>query len=96
MNIKTNNQYRCVTYFCELSAKVQAEFDYLDPENDDHQDRHFIEYKGQWYDLNEFLRFEGEGLSQWDCYSADSYFSGVLCKYDPYDCERVLMATYYS
>jgi hypothetical protein len=96
MEIKTNNQYRYITYFCELSSKVQAEFDYLNPEDDDDQSRHFVAYRGQWYDLSEFLRCEGKELSEWDGYSADSYFSGVLCKYSPYDTERVLMATYFS
>jgi hypothetical protein len=106
MNIKTNNQYRYYTYFCNLAPKVQAEFDYLDPENEDHQYRRFVKYKGQWYDLNDFLRCnlrcnkilrrEGGDIGQWDGYSADSYFSGVLCKYDQYDSERVLMASFYN
>lgn len=95
MKIKTNNQYRFITYFYELPPEVQAEFDYLDPNNQDHETRHFVQYKGQWHDLGDFIRSESEDLRDWDVYSAHSYFSGVLCKYDEYDNDRVLMASYY-
>jgi len=95
MKIKTNNQYRYVDYFCELSESVQKEFEYLDVNNEEHASLPFVEYKGQYYDLGEFLLADNGHFKAWDGVASDSYFSGVLCKFDEYDNERVLMASYY-
>ena len=71
------------------------QFDYLDDEEFD--SRPFVNYKGYWYDLAEFIRIpDGEGeLCKWQGYSSDSYFSGVVIRYVE-DNERVVMGTFLS
>lgn len=96
MKIITDNKYRYISYFCELDPKVQSEFDYLDPNNDNDASREFVKYKGYWYDLSDFMRVSNECFKGWDGYRSDSFFSGVLVKYNDFDSEVVMLATYYS
>jgi hypothetical protein len=97
LTIKTNNQFRNTLYGYELTAKERAEFDYLTDE--EIQDRSFVRYRGWCYDLSEFMRCNLNGSfpewANWDGYSSDSAFSGVLVKYSA-DFEQVKLATYYS
>lgn len=92
MNIKTNNVPRDVLYRWDLTPKESKEFDYL---ADD--DGSFFRYKGQVYDLGEFMRIaphpQREGWEGYDGYSSDSFFSGLLVRYVD-DCERVIVALY--
>jgi hypothetical protein len=90
ITIITNNVPRDVLYSHELPAKELAEFDYLD----NPEEASFFRYKGEVYDLGEFMRGGGE-LSAWDGYQSDSYFSGILVKYAQ-DNERVIVGRYYS
>lgn len=100
VTIVTNNVPRFVVYGFELSEKEREEFDYLDPEQLDHTT--FVRYKGQVYDLSEFMRIDSDVLSNirfdhfrgWHGYSSDSFFSGVLVRY--VDDDRVIIARYYS
>ena len=70
------------------------QFDYLDEEEFD--SRPFVNYKGYWYDLAEFMRVDPRSeLCKWQGYSSDSYFSGVVIRYVE-DNERVVMGTYLS
>jgi hypothetical protein len=95
--ITTNHQYRLCLDWNQLTAKEQAEFDYLTEE--DRLDRDFVRYRGACYDLGEFERVgHGFGGSTgngaflgWDGFSADSYFSAVLVKYDFDHGHRVMM-----
>ena len=91
LTIYTNNVPRNVLYGYELSPAEQAEFDYMDDINDGS----FFRYKGQVYDLGEFMRVTDtmencHGFKGWDGYHGDSYFSGVLVKYTD-DCEQVIV-----
>lgn len=94
LTIKTNHQWRDLAYRSEVPEKVlKDQFDHL---NADEAFDGFIEYRGRWYHTSDFMRCEGNAdLKGWDGYSSDSYFSGVLIKFDG-DCERVKLATYLS
>ena len=97
LTIKTDNKYRNTLYGYELTAKERAEFDYLT--NEQVAERSFFRYKGNCYALGEFMRCNLNGSSpewaEWDGYSSDTAFSGVLVKYSA-DFEQVKIATYYS
>lgn len=108
LRIYTNNVARDVIYGYELSEAERAEFDYLDwSELDgDGWSRQFARYKGQIYDLGDFMTTSelsrGAGhndLSQWDGYASDSYFSGIVIRYERdergnLDSERVIFGWY--
>lgn len=75
ITIITNNQPRDILYGFQLPKKYRK-FDYLtDEEYGDHE---FFIYKNNVYSLSEFIR--SENFKNWDGYSSDSFFSGVLVK----------------
>ncbi len=94
MKIMTNNQWRMPVTWAEVPNKIKDEFDYIDhPEYED-----FFQYRGAWYELGMFMRFDGESrapeLTGWDGHHADSFFSGVLVKLNSDG--GVRFGTYYS
>lgn len=97
MKITTNNIPRNVIFGFELTEAQRAEFDYLDSIDD----ASFFAYKGQIYDIGEFMHVDAKRepclspLAGWDGYSSDTFFSGVVVKYVD-DCERVIVGTYYA
>lgn len=99
MEIITNNKPRHIIYGFELSNKEKEQFDYLD----DVDQCSFFRYKGDIYDLGEFMRIDKvisphpqrPGWEEWDGYSSDSYFSGTLVRYAS-DYESVIVGRYYS
>ena len=76
MQIITNNHWRNLEYGYQLSESERAEFDYLD----DIDSADFIRYKGHVYYLGEFLHAPEPLAADWDGYTADSFFSGVVIK----------------
>lgn len=100
MKITTNNQIRPILHWWELTEKEKKEFDYLDTENE-RDFSSFFRYKGQVYDLGEFMRVGNiPEFKGWDGYASDSFFSGVLVKY-PVDEwgsmeEGIIVGWYYS
>lgn len=105
MNIRTNNKPRHILFGFELSDKEKQDFDYLGDGLDDAQ---FFRYKGQVYDLGEFVRIEttrtngfttvveeNSPLVAWHGISSDSYFSGVVVKYTN-NYESVIVGQYFS
>ena len=98
MKIKTNNQPRLLSYWCDVPEKVKKDqFDYLT--NEEAQGRDFVQYKGLWYDLGEFMRVsEGGALDNlgWQGVEGHSYFHGVLVKYDEFDNDMVIMGIYFE
>jgi hypothetical protein len=94
VTIRTNHQWRDLAYRSEVPEKVlQDQFDHLSA--DEALDG-FVEYRGHWYHTSDFMSVKHhEDLKDWHGYSSDSYFSGVLIKFDRY-CERVMLATYLS
>jgi hypothetical protein len=92
MTIKTNNVPRDVVYWYELTEKERAEFDYIETD-DEQSEATFFRYKGEAYDLGEFLRWDNPASptrGNWDGYRSDSYFSGLAVRYVQ-DFERVIV-----
>ena len=71
------------------------QFDYLSEEEFNQQS--FVNYKGYWYDLGEFLLVGDSEMAKlkWQGYHSDSYFSGIVVRYVENN-ERVVMGTYCS
>jgi len=89
MKIITNNHYRPVLYWHDLTTKEQDE---LKDSYDTIEESSFFRFKNYVYDLCDFLRvndsLSGQGTNHelygWDGYKNESFFSSVLVKYD--DC----------
>lgn len=98
LTIVTNNHYYPILYWYELTPAEQKDFDYLDDESSQ-ESALFFRYRGQMYDLGEFMRTRDFGkdspLSKWYGYMSDSYFSGVLINFSE-DNDFVQVARYYS
>ena len=101
LTIKTNNRWRDPIYWHELTEKERKEFDYLD--TDERQiESTFFRYRGNVYDLREFMRVndmtqharEDSGFASWHGYQSDSYFSGILIRFND-DCDQIQVATYF-
>lgn len=93
MEIITNNVPRNLRYGYEMPQNLRADFDYIEPAEFDTHD--FVEYRGQWYDLGEFMRVENNSaLAGWHGYASDTYFSGVIIKYSA-DCDKVICGRYF-
>ena len=89
--IKTNNVPRTLLRGYELTDKEKAEFDYYAP--DELGDALFFRYKGNIYDMDQFL-LAPESLKPWHGYSSSSHFSGVVIKCDA-RMENVIVGAYY-
>ena len=114
LKIVTNNVPRDVLSGYEMDPQVlRDEFDIeVEGMNDDQIgdlcSKEFVKFRGVWYDLEDFITTSPgpwnhnlpEEFREWDGYSSDSFFSGVLLKYsredDRMDLERVILGTYYS
>lgn len=98
LTIRTNNQPRPIIDAYELTEKERQEFDYLDWQAIDRGEDGacFFRYKGQLYDLGEFMRVEPGGpFNGWDGSRADSFFSGVVVKYTE-DLDHIIVGQYFS
>ena len=99
LTIKTNNVPRSYSYGSNFIGKERQEmleeFDYLTEE--DFNEKRFVNYKGFWYDLGEFMLVRDIELKKlkWDGISTDSFFSGVIVRYVEDD-EQVVMGTCFS
>jgi hypothetical protein len=95
VKIITNHVPRDVIDAGELSAGERAEFDYLDWDAIERGEdgASFVRYRGELYDLGEFLRWDNPASptrGEWDGFRSDSYFSGLVVRYVD-DCERVVV-----
>ena len=94
MNIITNNQEREFIDWTDLSKKEQEEFDWMkNPE-----EHNFFRYRDWIYSLDDFMVIDKQApkeFQNWDGYSSDSFFSGILIKYCD-DGEFYKVATYIS
>lgn len=65
----------------ELTDKQKKHFDYYDKE-DKIYDHAFFSYRGNVYDLAEFMRVDdGSMFAGFDGYLTDSFFSGILIRW---------------
>lgn len=102
MEIITNNVPRDVVDAWELPAEVRKDFDYLqwDKLESGEHSASFIKYRGEWYDLGDFMTTHSPGvndvLGRWDGYISDSFFSGIVVRYADSQCETVVMGRYFS
>lgn len=88
MSIKiiTNNVPRFTLDWHELTAKEQAEFDYLDTE-DKQAEAEFFRYKGNVYHTGDIPCLERHFIAVhpefkgWDGRIDDTFFSGILVRY---------------
>lgn len=99
LKIITNGIPRLLVNGYELTSKEREEFDYLKEEELD--DNTFFRYRGNTYGLNEFMRINNmPDFKDWDGYSSDSFFSGIVVKYcdcEPwYDSDRIIVGLYLS
>jgi hypothetical protein len=83
----------------ELSEEERKEFDYVDwnliARGEDSAS--FVRYKGELYDLGDFMRVPEGMFHWWDGYISDSFFSGILIKHVPEDnFETVIVGRYYA
>jgi hypothetical protein len=100
MNIKTNNKFRDILRAYDLTEREREEFDYYTV--DELDDAMFFRYKGDVFDLGEFMRCPARVppayapiLTEWDGYMSDSYFSGVVIRYDD-NIEQIQVGRFYS
>jgi len=99
MDIATNNHWRPMLYWYELSDTERQEFDYLD--SDACEFARFARYKSRVYDLGEFVHVDPTmqvhhpEFGAWQGYQSDSFFSGVLVRYSD-DFEQCQLGTYIS
>jgi ABC-type transport system substrate-binding protein len=97
LTIKSNSIPRDILNHWELTDKEKQEFDYIDFK-DENCSATFFRYKGNVYDIGEFMRIERHPDSEfmkWDGYSSDSYFSGIVIKYVN-DNEQIIVGSYFS
>lgn len=106
VHITTDRKWKPFRYSHDVPARVLAsQFDYQD--RDDVTDGFFC-YRGAWYHLDQFMRIATDGIStqhvkrddmatmeQWDAYSADSFYSGIVLRISS-DGERYTVGTYTS
>ena len=92
LTIRTNNVPRLLKYGYEMPEKLRSDFDYIDAE--EFATHNFFVFKGQWYDIGEFMCCDSDHFKGWHGYTPDSFFSGVLVKYVGDD--RVVVGQYFS
>lgn len=96
MKIITNNQPRPLLGWWDLTDKEKQDFDWLETEEEQFL-AIFFRYKGQVYNLEEFVRPCRDGaLSDWDGLHATSAFAGVLIKFIPGLDDEVVVGSCYS
>lgn len=78
MNIITNNQLRPILTGFDMPDSAWRNFaDYVTNRND----LRFFRYRGEWYDLSEFMISPPElAKLGWDGFMSDTYFSGIAIK----------------
>jgi len=84
MKIITNNHYRPVLYWHDLTTKEQNE---LKDSYDTIEESTFFRYRKRVYDLGEFMRVQlgtafNSVVKDWDGYHNETFFSAVVVKYD--------------
>jgi len=91
LNIKTDHKWRSFLYCDSIPQDIMDEYDWLDEEDKIYG---WINYKGHYYHVSDFLRSSGELLELgWSGYYSDSFFSGVVIELSN-DGEEYRIGTY--
>ena len=93
LTITTNNHWNNLIDYNQLTEKEQKELDCASEEDS------FFRYKGNIYALSEFMAITSAYNpfpKNWQGYSSDSAFSGVLIEIDNEYGDQYKVATYYS
>lgn len=91
MEIITNNKPRQLIYGYELTDKEKQKYSFLDDINS----YNFVRYKGSIYAIDEFMLIHSDDpLREWDRYTSNNLFNGVLIKF--INSDTVIMGTYIS
>jgi hypothetical protein len=102
MPIKTNHVPRLVIDDYQLTEAERQDFDYLDWPAIERGEgsAEFFRYRGTLYDLGEFMTTATlsatSPFSEWDGYMTDSFFSGIVIKYNAPDYDRVVVGTWFE
>lgn len=78
--VTTNSHWRDFKYRYEVPPEVLADqFDWTDADHEEHGSYSdgFIQYRGHWYHLGDFMR---GGHADWHGSCADGFFSGTLIR----------------
>jgi hypothetical protein len=106
IRIYGNNHLHDMLYWSELTTKEHKEFDWISEENQDYVE--FFRYKGNTYCMSEFMSAHNsiynpnqpDWMKEFDGYTNDSFFSGILVKYpkedEMIDQEHILVYTFIS
>lgn len=103
LTITTNNVPRPLIYGMDLTPKEAKDFDYIDAE--EFPTHNFFRYRGDVYDLQEFVRIVKKGesggpfahcdhggtLKEWDAIATDSYFSAVVIRFTDDTFEEIVV-----
>jgi len=98
MKIITNNHERYFQYWHDVPDEVRDWYDWLGEDNDYDG---WIEYKGNWSHISDYLAVHNEfhnpnppdWMIDWHGYKPDSFFSGTLIRVQD-DCETYQIATW--
>ena len=94
VTIKSNHHERELRCMFDLPEKARVDFTYV--QGDDQYSLRLFQYKGEWYDVNEFMiTRDVPAFAGWHGYQSDSFFSGVLIRYTD-DFEAVAVGRYWS
>ena len=93
IEVTTNNVPRLLIDGYELTEREAVEFDYVD----DVSELTLVRYKGQLYDIGEFMHAPEELKAQgWNGYSPDTYFSGTVIRLLDNDSDHVIIGQYFA
>ena len=104
MQITTDKKWKPFKNAYDVPTRIlKQEFDWL---NVDEATDGFFRYRNVWYHIDQFMRAadastqhvkrsDMQTLEQWDAYSADSAFSGIVLRVSK-DGERYMVGTYIS
>lgn len=92
MEVTTNNHWRQILHWHDLTKKEQSELkDSCSTAKDTVEDSAFFRYKGQIYDLSDFIR--ANIVPGWHAVKTSSNFSGMVIKAS--DCGEAIKIGWY-
>lgn len=101
VKIATDHKWKQFKHGYELPKKVRKEFDYMS-EEDYISNCEFFEYHKTWYNTWDFqvvtkvMKESNPIWNNWDGYSSDSFFSGIVIKFNKEDNDFYQVGLYLS